>query len=569
MPAFGRMLSLEECVKLAIEKNSALKSSEAAVTAAGEDVNIARSTLFPSLKLKGYYSIADKSDQLNIEANAFAPGIPPQNSSLSTGEKDSYAVALSLRQQLFAGAGLINAYRRAEHESVAASYANSRQRALLELQVKMIFNEALITANREMAAEKGIRAAEERLRVVAARFEEGYSDREELLRREADLALIKYRLVKSRNRSHLLMSKLKQLIGFAPDMEIAVTGKPVILALTADLGDLIQGVNSRRDDIKSATAKIAGADAGVEIARSGYFPQLFLEGNYLRQNATSLTHDELWTVKLQAEWSLFEWGKTVSEVRKAVAQRSQLDFAKEELSRSIRPEIEEAWREVAELQSEVAAQEKVMKADEAAFIKSIDKHLEGAARYDDVISGEAVLWETYDKYCQTAASLNKAFATLETAASIVLNHWTTTEELYRPQFEAYSKRIRERSSTAPKQQSGVLSKDEKISFHGATGGEPGNAAEASPPFQKKSNIATALKTGKSFCLQLGAYKHRKGAEEIVSSLAAQFSGKNFRVISERELFKPIVGPYSGVAEAKKAAESLGLKKYMIRENYEQ
>lgn len=448
-PAFGRTLTLEECVQLVMERNSGLKSSHAASMSAAEEVTMAQAALLPTLKLKSVYTITDKSDRLIIDSNAFAPGLPPQETNLSLGEKDSYSVGLALRQPLFTGGNLTNAHQLAKHEAAASAYTYSRLRTLLLFQVKKTFNEALIAASRIHAAERAVKAAEERLKVVGDRLEEGYADREEVLRREADLAMAHTRLIKSRNRSFLVLGKLRQLTGSGPDEEIEIVGKPskLTLTLTGGLDDLTKGAHERREDIKSATEKSAAAESAVLMARSGFFPQIFLEGNYLRQKETRIARPELWSLTVQAEWSLFEWGQTSSSVRKAVARHSQLDLAREELSRNARLEIEEAWREVVELQSQVIAHEKILKASEAAFIKTINTYLEGAVRFDDVISAESALWETYDIYCQSAASLSSAFAALEASTSTHLDQWTVSEDLYRPDFESYADRIRSHSST--------------------------------------------------------------------------------------------------------------------------
>lgn len=565
---------MDECIKLAIEKNSGLKSSEAAASAAGEEIGISRSALLPSLSLNSYYSLADRGDRQKIDANALAPGLPSQSLSLSTGEKDSYNMSLTLRQPIFAGGGLISAYQRAEHHAAAADFEHSRQRTLLVLQVRKAYNEALISADREKAAEKGVKAAEEQLRVVQARFAEGFSDREELLRREADLAVAGTRLIASTNRSRTVLGRLRQLTGSAPDEEITVVGRPVLHRLDVALDDLIGGVNDRRDDIKGAAVRVAAADAAIRTARSAYYPQLFVEGTYLRQNETSIARDEIWSVKLLARWSLFEWGRTGAEIRKAVAERNQRDFAKEELSRTARTEIEELWREVGELQSTAAAQEKVMKAEETAYVKIIDRYGEGAAHLYDVKSVEKSLWEAYDKHCQIAASLNSALAALETSASTPLGQWIADADLYRPDFEVYENRIKQRPGTASKPQTAMTSpRAEKVVAPEKPAAKPVDALPAPNSATKKIALPVPEKTGKTrtanvFCLQLGAYKNKSGANELAAAMAPQFSGKTIRVISQGALFKPLVSPYSSAADARKAAVTARLKDYMIREDSE-
>jgi outer membrane protein len=544
-PAFGRTLTLEECVELVMERNSGLKASRAASLSAAEDVTMSRADLLPALKLKSYYTFIDKADRLIIDSNAFAPGLPAQKTTLSLGERDSYGVGLTLRQPLFTGGSLTNAHQLAKHEASAATYEYSRQRTLLLFQVKKTFNEALIAASRIHAAESAVKAAGERIKVAEARREEGFADQEEVLRREADLAMARTRLIKSRNRSTLVLGKLRQLTGSGPDEEIEIVGKPAKLTLTGGLEELTKGARERREDIRSATEKSAAAESGVRMARSGFLPQIFLEGNYLRQKETRIARPELWSLTVQAEWSLFEWGRTSASVRKAVARHNQLDLAREELSRTAQLEIEETWQEVVELQSQVIAYEKLVKANEATFTKTITMYLEGAVRFDEVISTESALWESYDMYCQSAASLSSAFSALEASTSALLDQWTLSEELYRPDFESYENLIKSYYLTRVKKHS------EKTPV----------AARPATGLQRDSSQQPGL------YVQLGAYASRKSAEDVRTSLAPHCNGKQIEILAEGRFFKPVVGPFTSREAARNAADALGIKEYLIRSDH--
>lgn len=448
LTGFGATISQEECIRQAVSLNSGLQSFAATSAVAAEEINISRSALLPALNLRSFFTLRDKADHLLIDANVFGPGFPSQKTSISTGSTDSYGIQLSLRQPLFTGGALIAAHQKAGHESAAAAHNYSRQTTLLIFQIKKTYNEALIADGRIQAAEKAVLAAKERLQVAMARQDEGYVQRDEVLRLEAHLAMAQAVLLKNRNRSHQVRSRLRQLVGLKPGAEIKVTGRPAILKLDVSLQDLIQGLE-RRDDINSSREKAAAAEADITIARSGFLPQVFLEGSYLRQKETSITRPAIWSLSVQAEWSLFEWGRTRSSVSRAVAQHSSRNLALEELKGQARLEIEEAWRDMLELQSLVTANEKMVKAEEATLARTIVNWSEGSARVDDVVSSEAVVWEAYDRYCQSAASLNSAFAALEAATSGDVSRWTTQENLYRPNFEDYALLIKRGGATVP------------------------------------------------------------------------------------------------------------------------
>ena len=599
--ASGATLSQEECINLATSRNSGLQSSAAASAAEREEINITRSALLPALTLKSFYTLRDKADRLIIDANAFGPGFPSRNTSISTGSTDSYGVQLSLRQSLFAGGALIAAHQRAGHESAATAHAYSRQRTLLVFQITKTYNEALIADNRIQAAEKAVQATEERLRVAVSRHNEGYVQRDALLRCEADLAMAQARLIKSKNRSLLILARLKQLIGLKPEDELNVTGTPTKLQLNATLQELITGAPDRREDISSLVERRAAAEAGIRQVRSNFLPQVFLEGNYLRQKETSIAHPELWSLTLQAEWSLFEWGRTSSSVRKAVARHSSADLALEELKRAAILEIEEAYRDVIELQSLVFAKEKMLQAEEAALVRTIVRWSEGAARKDDVVTSEAVVWEAYDSYFQSAAALSNAFATLETATSGKLAQWTTKEILYRPDFKKYDLLIKTRSAvvpaaaaisktktTFPEDKMAPLIDEQEVAAPSPKNQKPLLVNDSTIPYAP--DIVKSCKMNSSlppdhhsdtpeapssstnlldrYRLQLGAYLSEKRARETLLMMSSRLKGSRMEIISEGKFFKLLAGPYATAEQAREAAMAKGISKFLVRNDHE-
>ena len=543
MPAHAMQLDLKECLKLAIETNRGLKSAEAEKRAAEESIKITRYAMFPSLMLKSYYTLNDKSERLFIDADALGTDLPPQAGYISTGDKDIYGISLTLRQPLFTGGALMGAYRAAGHESEAAGHIYSRQARMLIFQVKKSYNEALIAESRIHAAGKAVHAAEEQLRVADARMHEGYTDKAEVMRYDAEVAQAGTRLLRARNRSYIVMAGLKKLIGADPSEELTVAGKPSRQSFSASLEELVNSGLSEREDLHASSERGAAAEAAIVIARSALYPHLFLEGSYLRQKETGFAREELWTMTVQAQWSLFEWGRTEAKIRRAAALRSRDDFDHQELLRSIKVEIEESWREVKEFESAVVAGEKLLKAQEASFEKIIDRYLEGAARFDEVLSLESDLWKTHDSYCQTAAALSNALANLEAVSASDLSRWITSHELYQPDFEEYSARIQKKAGDLPVH---VISETHMNK----------------PVFAASSKSA---ETTKANCrLQLGAYRSIRGAAELVAVMATRFNDKKLEIIEEGQWFKVLAGPYKSAAEGKKMATEMGLKDYLVR-----
>lgn len=560
-PVEGRVVTVEECVRLAEEQSSSLKSFDALSTAAGEEVTISRTGFLPTFTLKGSYSLYDQADRLIINGNTFAPGIPSSDVTISTGDRYAYSLGLTLRQPLFTGGNLTHTYNRSKRQASAAEFDAARQRRLLTMQVRQTFNEVLITENQIRTAEKGIRAREERLRVVRERLVEGYADREEVLRQEAELAMAQARLVRAKSRGEIAMTRLRKLIQAAPGEELALAGMPGKPVLTAGLNELIAAGLEQREDLKGSQARVLAADEGVGAARSGFLPQVYLEGGYYRQKETNIARPELWMATVQAEWPLFQWGRTSATVRKATAERQQQEYAKEELIRTLRLEVEEGWREVTAQQSLVTALEKQVRAVEAALEKSIDRYGAGAARYDEALANETGLWDAFDSYYQGVVSLGNAVATLEAATAKDLGQLSSLEPLYRPDFEQYVKllqkasdaqRCPERPTTLP----ATVTPQCEIPVPRQRGAE----TQFIPEVERGKRTA-------GFQLQLGAFKSRKHADTMSSAFKNRLHGKMPEVVVEGGMYKVVAGPFSTPIEARSVAKELGVADFMVRSSH--
>ncbi len=560
-PVEGRVVTVEECVRLAEEQSSSLKSFDALSTAAGEEVTISRTGFLPTFTLKGSYSLYDQADRLIINGNTFAPGIPSSDVTIATGDRYAYSLGLTLRQPLFTGGNLTHTYKRSKRQASAAEFDAARQRRLLTMQVRQTFNEVLITESQVRSAEKGIRAREERLRVVRERLVEGYADREEVLRQEAELAMAQARLVRAKSRGEIAMTRLRKLIQAVPGEEIALSGVPGKPVLTAGLNELIAAGLEQREDLKGSQARVMAADEGVGAARSGFLPQVYLEGGYYRQKETNIARPELWLATVQAEWPLFQWGRTSATVRKATAERQQQEYAKEELIRTLRLEVEESWREVTAQQSLVSALEKQVRAVEAALEKSIDRYGAGAARYDEALANETGLWDAFDSYYQGVVSLGNVLATLEAATAKDLEQLSSREPLYRPDFERYENLLR-------KAFDGQRRQDLPVDDRPAVTPQSENPAPPQKRAEKPSppEVATARKT--TGCqLQLGAFKSREHANTLSATVKTLLRGRVAEVVVEGGMYKVVVGPFVSPMEARSVAKELGVADFMVRSSH--
>src|SRR6185369_13307498 len=137
--ATGTPITLDACLQRADQRNSALKSFEMAAQAAGESLIISRTFFYPTLKLRATYTLADNPQRLIVPGNSLATGVPPQDVTLNTADRDTYNIGLYLQQPLFTGGSLTQNLRRAEFQAEAAQSDTTYQRSQVAQVVKKTF----------------------------------------------------------------------------------------------------------------------------------------------------------------------------------------------------------------------------------------------------------------------------------------------------------------------------------------------------------------------------------------------------------------------------------------------
>ena len=439
--ATGTPLTLDTCLQRADQRSSTIKSFELAAQAADESLIISRTFFYPTLKLKAVYSLADKPQRLIISGNSFTTGVPPQDVTLSTGDRDTYNIGLFLQQPLYTGGNLTNSRRRAEFQVEAARSDTTYQRSLMVQSIKKTFSEALATRLQVQALLKSLTGVKEQARVVRERLSEGHARREELLMAEMEVSKAEANWVRGENQAEMILTTLRKLINAAPDEPIEPIGSLKKIHLTVSLSELRTLGLQKRADLKSVRAKVQQVETDIAIARSGYFPQVSLTGSYQRQPETASMRADVWTVGAQAEWSLFEWGRTAAEVRRAAARAQQEVFHQDEAREDALLEIEQFWRDMKDGEGQLHAVEAQLISQEYTLERVVNRFQEGFVKRADTLQAEAAFWNAYAAYIQRAANLHTTLASLERASGMELTPWIEYTSLYEPAFSGSAARV--------------------------------------------------------------------------------------------------------------------------------
>lgn len=487
-------LTVEDCVRLGLQQSDSLKAIAAEVEINSQDASIAHAELMPSLSLESSLTLRDQPPRFTLESGLFGPGLPPQDARVE-GEKEHYTLGVRLTQPLFAGGRLVGTHQSKTLLAEAHGYQLENQTSQLVYQIRRSYYQALIRQHELTGVTEAVSAQEEDLRIRKELLLAGRMTRAETLEAESRLLFAKADKLQAEQAFQNALEDLAATIG---TNEAVMVVEPRFYSTLSPEFEIRRGeISQARKDLKRLDAQIGAADKNVQVARSGYYPQLNLEASYLSQRETDITEADIWEAGLLLEWPLFEAGKTDAEVARAKAEQQRLKHLRKALERSVDNEVRAALRLVRENEALVEAHRLQLQATEQEHSYLLELYHAGERKKLNVLSSRAKLALENAKYRAAINHLRISLAALETALSTQINDQLIPREAY--DFSPLP--LEDLPADPPSLPAPVTS--------------PAPQGSASSPYS----------------IQLAAFKSAERASPFLNKLQKDYPGKTFEIIS--------------------------------------
>jgi outer membrane protein TolC len=533
IPASALELSLEECLSLAIQNDRNLKAHQANEQARSEDVNIAVKSFFPTLKLTSEYSLLDRPNRLIIDANSFGSGMPAQDVHLY-GDRRFKTTSLILEQPLYTGGKLVQNLKKSKNMEEQARLSTLRQQTLLKRDTGELFFRALNQKLQREIHEKTLQARRERLRVIKELQTEGYIKAEDVLQQEAELAFAEAELYRFQSREKVSLNQLQNALYLDPATELTLKAADSYQSLIPEAQKLKNSALSFRKDYLVMQQQINAAEADIKTTQSKLYPQVSLYGNYTRQDENNLDLDEIWATGARLEWSIFEWGKNLAEIRRAKAEKERLQYQQENFAQSIKSESDDLWAVLLETEKITAAWHIKTRAGEMMLTRSLEEFAEGRCTLADVLELEAEFITSYNNYLSAINNQGIALLRLQAAVAAPLDEYLVSKSFYRPDFNSSISRL------------------QRLLTHSIP-----TEASHTPQLQKNQ-----------YAIQLGSFANQQNAEQMMLQSAAKIEGSQVVVSAIDGAYKVRVTGLKNFDEAKALLPliqlELGITGYIIR-----
>ncbi len=395
-------LTLEESISIALKNNASIKLANEKIKEAKAEQSQALSTLFPKIGSSSSYT------RLNEKTTM---------SSVVVSSDEIYDYNLNLIQPIFHG-GLIPAYQ-LQQENLKANQNNFEavQNDLI-MEVKRAYFHVLEAEKFEKVAEEAVTQVKAHLNVVEAYFKEGLVSEVEVLRVKVALANAQQNLVNADNGKELAKSLFNSLLNRDLSQEVILEDVLALEDYNIVLPSAISQAVSSRPEIKQMQNNLHISEKGVSIARSFFFPQVALIGNWDKKKGAEIPvdkWDEGWSAVVSVEMDVWDWGENLNGVRKANAQLEQTKSSFELLKNNVELEVRQAYFNLLSAKEKIKLQDEAIKEADKNFRDTSLRFKEGLSTNTDVLDAQTLLSQAKTNYYQSLYEYNIAVSDLERA----------------------------------------------------------------------------------------------------------------------------------------------------------
>jgi outer membrane protein TolC len=334
----GQEVTLSECLEVGEVASMDLAGFQEDVGIAETDKTAAWMQWLPTLDLSANWR---KGEQTQIDYTRLVenPSPPPDGIFVTSDETNPFRTdgqSLNANWTLFNGFDRIYQGKQADADLRSTESNYEYQRRLMRERISDAYYDLQRAYARVEVAQDTEDLAAQELERTETYFELGISTKSDVLQAKVRHQQTKLDIVRENTgerRAFILLAYAMNIPGADPFRvreELPVVDRVEVRTLD----DLIQQASQERLDLTAAEFNVVARNAGVNRARSSFYPQVSMFGSGSR-SFSDLPPDlrlgaELsysWVYGFQATWTLFNGWQRMQQYRNAVAQRRKAEYA--------------------------------------------------------------------------------------------------------------------------------------------------------------------------------------------------------------------------------------------------
>ncbi|PKL83522.1 MAG: hypothetical protein CVV24_04445 [Ignavibacteriae bacterium HGW-Ignavibacteriae-3] len=407
-------LTVDNAVELGLQNSKLLHSSLMKVKSAEAKVREMNAMRLPSLKLSAGYRRLSEVDPFTVTI----PGMGSFN--ISQVILNNYSAQLSLFQPIFTGFRLSSNSELNEQLSNAAAEDYNKDKSDLVFNIKTAYWNVFKAIQFKKVMDETVDQIKAHLADAKNLANAGMMTNNDVLKIEVQLSNTSYQQIDADNGVKLASVSLCNTLGIPLNTEIEILSSANMSSSQFDeLKKLVNDAIAKRSEVLAADARVKAAEAGITLAKSSWYPQLSVVGNYYyskpnqRILPTRDQFDATWDLGLNLSLNVWDWLTTKHQTDQAQAQASQAADAMGMIKDGITLEVTQNYLSFSQAKRKIEiAKLSVKQADENMRITS-ERFKNGLATSSEVIDAETAQSTAKVNYTNSIVDYELATARLD------------------------------------------------------------------------------------------------------------------------------------------------------------
>lgn len=387
----SQKLTLKECIELGLQNSKDLKISQSKLKSTGAKVSEVNSMFLPQLKLMANYTrFSDNVPPFEV-TTPFSP-LPIK---ISEPVLDNYNLKLSLQQPLITGFKLLSSKKAAEYNYSAAESEFSKEMNETALNIHTVFWNYYRAKIVNDLLRESLGQIENHLEDTKNYLENGLVTQNDYLKLQVQYSNIKLQLIEAENNLEVTRAVFNKIIGYPLESITEIMADELKTQNDKyNLEDLIKEAKQNRDEIESLAFKLKAAEENITSVRAGWFPSVYLTGNYYYNNPNnryqplSAQWNDTWDVGVSLSWDIWDWGLTSSKTIQTEELSVQTQASLEILNDNIEVEVYQSYLNLVKTREKIDVTELSLKQASENYRITSEKYREQLATSTDLIDAE-------------------------------------------------------------------------------------------------------------------------------------------------------------------------------------
>jgi outer membrane protein len=419
-------LTIDQAIQTGLENSKALHTSHFKLQAADAKASETRTLGLPSVKFNGAYTrLSNVPPQaVTLPANSFGPGFPPSNiaMTLSPTILNNYSLRATLQQPLFTGGKISGAIDAAEEIAAASQQDLQRDRADVIYNITAAYWNLYRANEFKKFVDENVLQIQTHATDAENLLKQGLVTTNDLMKVQVQLSDALVRQIDAENNVKLSMYVFNNTLGLPlqTDIVLASAIRPADRRWDS-VEQLVLHALQNRPEVVGMNARVRASEAGLTSAHGGWWPQIYLVGNYNYLNPNSRyfpisdTFRDTWDVSVSMTFDVWNWLQTDHQSTQAQAQLAQAREGLSMLKDGITLEVTQSFLAIQKAKErEAVSRRGVAQAQENYRIMNA-KYTQGLVANSELLDAEVALLQARLNLAQSSVDYELAMAQLSKA----------------------------------------------------------------------------------------------------------------------------------------------------------